>query len=158
MRDCIYPGSFDPATKGHLDIIKRSSLLFDKVYIAVLNNFKKKYMFSLQERVEMVNISTQRLDNVEIVSSDGLLTDLMRKLDTRTIIRGLRSGADLELEQQLAVVNSQLLPGAETIVLLSKPEMQYVSSSIVKELITYNADVSQYVPVEILDIIHRRKT
>jgi len=154
MKSCIYPGSFDPVTKGHLDIIRRTAVLFDKVYVAVLNNSAKKYMFSVEIRCEMLERIAESMDNVEVVSSGGLLADLMKQLGTKTIIRGLRSNADLEHERQLAVVNSQLLDGAETIILLSKPEMQYISSSIVKELISYNADVGKYVPAEISDIIN----
>lgn len=158
MRNCIYPGSFDPLTKGHADIIKRAADLFDKVHVAVLNNNEKRYMFDMDQRRVMAEKATADLANVNIVTWDGLLVELMEKLETRTIIRGLRSSADLELEQQLAVVNASLLKGTETLILLSKPEMQYVSSSIVKELISFGADVSHYVPAEIINMVNGRMT
>lgn len=154
MNDCIYPGSFDPVTKGHLDIMERTARLFDKVYVAVLNNSMKRYMYDFETRCTMLSKVAAHIGNIEVVSSGGLLTSLMREVRTKTIIRGLRSNADLEHEQQLAVVNSQLLDGAETIVLLSRPETQYISSSIVKELIQHDADVTDYVPAEVLDIIN----
>ncbi len=158
MRSCIYPGSFDPVTKGHLDIIERTAALFDKVHVAVLNNSQKKYMFDIGEREAMLTRVCADFDNVDVCTSGGLLVGLMEQLDTRTIIRGLRSNADLELEQQLAAVNGQLLEGVETVILLSRPEMIYVSSGLVKELISYGADVSGYVPGSILDIIHGRNS
>jgi pantetheine-phosphate adenylyltransferase len=157
MSDCVYPGSFDPVTKGHVDIIARTARLFDKVYVAVLNNTAKRYMFDLDARCAMMERVTRGMGNIEVVSSDGLLANLMDRLGTKTIVRGLRSNADLEHEQQLAVANARLLDGAETVVLLSKPEMQYVSSSIVKELIQHRADVGDYVPPEALDIINGGK-
>ncbi len=157
MGSCIYPGSFDPVTKGHQDIIARTSVLFDHVYVALLQNAAKKYMYNMQERLTMLQAATKQYPNVTVVGSDGLLADMMKNVGTKTIIRGLRSNADLEYEQQMAVVNYQLA-GAETVVLLSKPEMQYVSSSIVRELISYQADVSAYVPEEIQELIYGRKT
>lgn len=153
MTSCIYSGSFDPITKGHLDIIERACNLFPKVYVGVLNNYQKRYMYDMQTRIEMVEKVTADMDCVEVVGSDGLLVDLLKKLDTRIIIRGLRSSADLEFEQQLAVVNGKLLAGVETVVLLSHPQTQYVNSSIVRELISYNADITDYVPEGILDML-----
>ncbi|MGI6152769.1 MAG: pantetheine-phosphate adenylyltransferase [Christensenellaceae bacterium] len=154
MNSCVYSGSFDPITKGHLDIIKRANEIFPKVYVAVLNNMQKRYMFDMDMRIRMVEKTVAALPGVEVVSSDGLLVDLLEKLGTKVIVRGLRTGADLELEQQLAVVNNQLLSGVETVVLLSRPQTQYVNSSIVRELITYHADITQYVPEEILHMLN----
>ncbi len=155
MSNCIYPGSFDPVTKGHADIIARACQLFDEVYVALLQNSAKKYMFSLAEREDMLKAVCAPFKNARVVTSGGLLADAMKRMGTRVIIRGLRSNADLEYEQQLAAVNFNLAE-AETVVLLSKPEMQYVSSSVVRELISYSADVSRYVPKEAMDIISGR--
>ncbi|HBU12885.1 MAG TPA: pantetheine-phosphate adenylyltransferase [Clostridiales bacterium] len=156
MRDCVYPGSFDPVTYGHKDIIRRAAGLFDTVHVGVLNNTQKRYMYDLPARLAMMERVCREFSNVKVCSSGGLLVDLMKKLGTNVIVRGLRSSADLDLEQQLAVVNAKLLPGVETIALLSRPETQYISSSVVKELIAYGADVSEYVPREITDMILRR--
>lgn len=153
MTSCVYPGSFDPLTNGHLDIIERACAIFPKVYVAVLNNTQKKYMFDQKTRVEMAKAATRQWDCVEVVSSDGLLVELLKKLDTRVVLRGLRSNADLEMEQQLAAVNNLLLDGVETFVLLSRPHTQYISSSLIRELIIYKADIKKYIPEEIYGII-----
>lgn len=153
MKSCVYPGSFDPPTNGHIDIIERACGIFPKVYVAVLDNALKKYTFEKKRRIDMLQTATAKWDCVEVVGWDGLLVNLLRELDTRIVLRGLRTSADLELEQQLAIVNGNLLPGVETFVLLSRPHMQYVSSSIVRELIQYGADISEYVPGEILELV-----
>jgi pantetheine-phosphate adenylyltransferase len=157
-KSCIYSGSFDPVTKGHIDIVRRATGLFHTVYVGVLNNTSKKYMFSLKTRLEMMKRSVASIQGVQVVSSEGLLVDLMRRVQTNVILRGLRSNADLELEQQLAEVNAKLLPGTETLILLSDPGMTHVSSTIVRELISYGADISGYVPNEIIDMIDGRST
>lgn len=154
MEACVYPGSFDPITKGHMDIIRRARSIFPKVYVGVLNNTAKRNLFPADTRLEMIRRATAGLDGVEAVSFDGLLVDLLKKLDCRLIVRGLRTGTDLELEQQLAVINGKLLPGVETVALLSKPETYFISSSAVRELIEFHADISDYVPVEVADMIN----
>ena len=154
MNACFYPGSFDPITNGHIDIICRARNIFPKVYVGVLNNTAKRNLFSVEERVEMIRRATGGMDGVEAVSFEGLLVDLMERLSCRIIIRGLRTGADLELEQQLSVINRQLLPGAETVALLAKPETYFISSSAVRELIEFHADISGYVPREVADMIN----
>lgn len=154
MKACIYPGSFDPITKGHMDIIGRACNLFPRVYVGVLNNTAKKNLFSVEERIEMIRRATSGMEEVEVVAFDGLLVELMKKLECKIIIRGLRTGTDLELEQQLSVINGKLLPGAETVALLSKPETYFISSSAVRELIEFRADISDYVPKEVADMIN----
>ena len=154
MKACVYPGSFDPITKGHLDIIERACNIFPKVYVGVLKNPSKTYLFSLDTRMEMIRRATAHIRGVEVVCFDGLLVDLLKKLDCRIIIRGLRTGADLELEQQLSVINGQLLPGVETLALLSKPETYVISSTAVRELVEFHADISAYVPREVSDMIN----
>ena len=154
MKACIYPGSFDPITKGHMDIIGRARNLFPKVFVGVLNNPAKRNLFSVDKRIEMIRRAAAGMDGVEVVAFDGLLVELMKKLDCRIIIRGLRTGTDLELEQQLSVINGKLLPGAETVALLSKPETYFISSSAVRDLIEFRADISDYVPKEVADMIN----
>lgn len=154
MKTCIYPGSFDPVTKGHMDIISRACKLFPKVYVGVLNNTAKKNLFSVEKRIEMIRRATNGMGEVEVVAFDGLLVELMEKLGCKVIIRGLRTGTDLELEQQLSVINGKLLPGVETVALLSKPETYFISSSAVRELIEFRADISDYVPKEAADMIN----
>lgn len=155
MEACVYPGSFDPMTKGHLDIVERSSAIFSTVYVGVLNNVAKKSMFGVKKRMEMVKAATKHLKNVQVVAFDGLLVDLLKELGARVIIRGLRTGADLEIEQQYAFINGKLFEGTETFALLSRPEMHYISSTAVRELIAFHADVSDYVPGEILSMIDK---
>ncbi len=156
---CIYAGSFDPVTKGHIDIITRAADLFDTVYVGVLNNSVKQYLFPMETRLEMVQKATQGIaGGIQIAMSDGLLVRLMEQLGTRVILRGVRSNADLELEQQLAEVNAKLLPGVETVLLLAGPGMQHISSTIVRELIAFGADISEYVPREVIEMIDRRNT
>lgn len=154
MKTCIYPGSFDPVTKGHMDIISRACKLFPKVYVGVLNNTAKKNLFSVEKRIEMIRRATNGMGEVEVVAFDGLLVELMEKLGCKIIIRGLRTGTDLELEQQLSVINEKLLSGVETVALLSKPETYFISSSAVRELIEFHADISDYVPKEAADMIN----
>ncbi|WP_066648274.1 pantetheine-phosphate adenylyltransferase [Christensenella timonensis] len=155
MEACVYPGSFDPITKGHLDIIERAGVIFSTVYVGVLNNISKRCMFSVEKRVEMVKAATRHIKNIQVVSFDGLLVDLLKTLDARVIIRGLRTGTDLELEQQYAFINGKLLEGTETLALLSRPETHYISSTAVRELLAFHADVSDYVPEAILSMIDK---
>ena len=155
MEACVYPGSFDPITKGHLDIIERAGVIFSTVYVGVLNNISKRCMFGVEKRVEMVKAATRHIKNIQVVSFDGLLVDLLKTLDARVIIRGLRTGTDLELEQQYAFINGKLLEGTETLALLSRPETHYISSTAVRELLAFHADVSDYVPEAILSMIDK---
>ncbi|MEG2188878.1 MAG: pantetheine-phosphate adenylyltransferase [Christensenella sp.] len=154
MKACIYPGTFDPLTKGHMDIIRRACNIFPKVYVGVLKNTAKKNLFSVKQRIDMIKCATADMDGVEVIAFDGLLVDLLKQIDCRIIIRGLRTGTDLELEQQLAIINSKLLTGVETIALLSKPETYFISASAVRELIEFDADISDYVPKEVADMIN----
>lgn len=150
----IVPGSFDPVTNGHMDIIERSHKLYNKVYVAVLYNINKKSKFSAGDRVKMLKLACAGLKNVEVVSSQKLLVDFMKDLNTNIIIRGIRTDADLVYEQQMASINSKLYPQSETVILLSKPETQNISSGAVRELLEYNQNVSYYVPKVILDVVY----
>lgn len=152
----IYPGSFDPVTYGHLDIIKRASEKFDKVIIAVLNNHSKKNTFSIDERLELLKNTTQDLSNVEIDSFSGLLKEYAKEKKCSTVIRGLRAVSDFEYEMQMALVNRKLDNDLETLFMVSRGEFIYLSSSIVKEVSIHNGDVSCFVPKVVEDALKNK--
>lgn len=142
----VYPGSFDPVTFGHLDIIHRASKHFDHVIVAVLNNEKKNPLFSVQERKELLNAATSDLDNVEIDSFNELLITYMKAKQAHVIIRGLRAVSDFEYELQMASTNQKLDPEIETFFMMTNPKYSYLSSSIVKEIARFHGSVSDLVP------------
>lgn len=146
MRIGIYPGSFDPVTFGHLDIILRSSKLFDKLYIGVLNNNKKHALYSAEERVSMIKQVTAGIGNVEAEYFDGLLVDYAKLKNATAIIRGLRAVTDFEYELQLAQINHKICPMVDTVFLTTSVEYSYLSSSIVKEIAMYGGDISKFLP------------
>jgi len=159
MRLAIYPGSFDPVTLGHLDIISRAAKLADKLIIGVLINNAKVPMFTLDERVEMLKKVTKDLPNVEIEAYDGLLADYAKKKDADVIVRGLRAVTDFEYELQLAQTNKKLNPNAETMFLTTSVEYSYVCSSFVRDIARYGGDISQFVPECIIsDIMNKAKS
>ncbi|HLS52909.1 MAG TPA: pantetheine-phosphate adenylyltransferase, partial [Tissierellaceae bacterium] len=133
----IYPGSFDPVTYGHLDIIERCANKFDHVIIAVLNNVSKKSTFSIDERIRLLEETTKHLDNIEVDSFSGLLADYAEKKKCNTMIRGLRAVSDFEYEMQMALVNRKMNENIETLFMVSSSEYVYLSSSIVKEIASY---------------------
>ena len=143
----IYPGSFDPLTNGHMDMIKRLSIHFDHVIVAVIRNENKNSLFSLKEREEIIReaIEEEKLDNVTIKSFDGLLVNFAKEEDVKLIARGLRAVTDYEYEKNIARVNSTLYEGLETIFLLSNPKYSFVSSSGVREIAAFKGDVSAFV-------------
>ena len=146
MRKGIYPGSFDPVTFGHIDIIKRSAELVDELTVGVLCNNAKSPLFSLEERVRMLEEITKDMPNVTIVPFEGLLVDFARKMDANIIIRGLRAVTDFEYELQMSQTNHKLEPGIETVFLTTNLAYSYLSSSIVKEVAAFGGDISQFVP------------
>ncbi len=146
MSRAIYPGSFDPVTLGHLDIIKRSSEIFDEVIIGVLNNTSKSPLFSLEERVNMLNEVVSDIPNVKAVSFDGLLVEFAKENDIKVIVRGLRAVTDFEYELQMAQSNRKIAPDIDTLFLTTNIEYAYLSSSIVKEFASYGVDVNELVP------------
>lgn len=146
MSVAVYPGSFDPVTLGHLDIIKRSASIFDHVIIGVLNNTSKTPLFSLEERVNMLQDVLSDFDNVSVESFNGLLVDFVRQKKTNVIIRGLRALTDFDLEMQMAQSNRMVAPDVDTVFLSTSLEYSYLSSSIVKEYARYGVDVSEFVP------------
>jgi len=146
MSVAVYPGSFDPVTLGHYDIIKRSAKMFDHVIIGVLNNTSKTPLFSLEERVNMLKDTVSDLDNVSVESFNGLLVDFVRKKDTNIIIRGLRALTDFDLEMQMAQSNRMVAPDIDTVFLSTSLEYSYLSSSVVKEYARYDVDLNEFVP------------
>ncbi|MCR4956081.1 MAG: pantetheine-phosphate adenylyltransferase [Lachnospiraceae bacterium] len=146
MKRAIYPGSFDPVTNGHLNVIQRASKLFDELYIGVLINSAKNPLFSIDERVSMLKEETKDLPNVKIISFKGLLVDYCKENDICTIVRGLRAVTDFEYELQIAQTNHVMAPEVETIFLTTSLEYAYLSSSIVKEIASYQGDISKTVP------------
>ena len=153
MRTAVYPGSFDPCTNGHMDVIKRASKLFDKVVVAVLVNNSKNPLFSVEKRVEMLKLVTGDLENVEITSFSGLLVDFMKKIDSQIIIKGIRAVSDFEYEFQMALTNQTLYEELETLFLHSSKEYMFLSSSIVKEIAKYGGCLNGLVPDNLIPII-----
>ena len=154
MKRAIYPGSFDPVTNGHVDIILRSSKIVDKLIVGVLNNSAKKSLFSVEERVSMLKELTKDLPNVEVTSFDGLLVDYMREIDASIIVRGLRAVTDFEYELQIAQTNHIENTDIETIFLTTNLQYSYLSSTIVKEFASYGGDISKFVPEQFVDRIY----
>ena len=156
MKKAIYPGSFDPLTFGHLDIIERSSKIVDELVIGVLNNSAKNSLFSLEERVSMIKEMTKDLPNVTVGSFDGLLVDYMRQIGATIIIRGLRAVTDFEYELQIAQSNHVQDPNIETVFLTTNLQYSYLSSTIVKEFASYKGDISKFVPAQFVDRIYEK--
>ena len=143
----LFAGSFDPITKGHVDLIERASKLFDSLYVGVFYNLEKKSFFSIEAKEKMVIDALSHLENVNIVTShDELAVEVARKLGVTTFVRGLRNGQDLEYERNLNFFNYELAPELDTIFFMSKPNYQHISSSRIRELIAFEQDISKYVP------------
>ena len=143
---CVYAGSFDPITCGHLDIIQRGAAVFPQVIVAVLRNPSKKGAFSVEQRLDMIRRCCAHLPNVTVDSFDGLLVDYMRMKDAGVILRGLRAVSDFENEFQMAQLNRQMNPGVETFFLMTSPAHAYLSSSAVREIASFGGDISDFVP------------
>ena len=156
MKRAIYPGSFDPVTNGHVDIIERSAKIVDELYVGVLNNSAKNSLFSVSERVSMLEEMTREIPNVKVVSFDGLLVDFMRQIDATIIIRGLRAISDFEYELQIAQTNHEVYSAVETIFLTTNLKYSYLSSTIVKEFASYGGDVTHFVPPQIVDLVYQK--
>lgn len=156
MRIAIYPGSFDPVTLGHLDIIRRASGLFDRLIVAVMHNQNKKPMFSVEERKEMLRRTTADLPNVEIESFGGLLADYALSQNACVLVKGLRAVSDFEYEFQMALANRKLNAELDTVFLMTSSEYMYLSSSVVKDIAVHGGSVAGFVPDEIVQDIVRR--
>lgn len=156
MKKAIYPGSFDPVTFGHLDMIQRSAAIVDELIVGVLNNSAKNSLFSVNERVSMLKELTKDIPNVKIDSFDGLLVDYMRNNGATIIVRGLRAVTDFEYELQIAQTNHVEYPEVETIFLTTNLKYSYLSSSVVREFAAYGGDISQFVPAQFIDRIYAK--
>lgn len=155
-RIAVCPGSFDPITKGHLDIISRAAEMFDKVIIVVMNNHDKSCAFSPNERKELIEKCVKDIDNVAVDVSDGLLAEYAAEKKAVAIIKGLRAMSDFEYEFQMALTNKKLNPNVETLFLTTSAENMYLSSSMVRQIASMNGDISSFVPEEIHDDIMKR--
>lgn len=154
----IYPGSFDPITIGHLDIIKRLNNMFDEVVIAILINEAKHSLFSIKERKQLIekDIEEYKLENVKVKTFEGLLVDFAKKENSKIVARGIRAIADYEYEMNIAQFNTELYPGLETIFLLSDPKFSFISSSGIRELASFGGDVSKFVSKNVKKAIYEK--
>lgn len=150
MNIAIYPGSFDPITNGHLDIITRGAKIYDKLIVAVLVNVDKKCLFTIEERVELIKRVTKNLDNVEVLSFDGLLVDFAKIHGSKVILKGLRTMSDFEYEFQMALMNSKLNSEVETVFMMTSSAYSYVSSSSVKQVAKFGGSIKGLVPDELI--------
>lgn len=150
MKTAVYPGSFDPITSGHLNIIRRAANIFDKLIVCVMVNAGKNPMFTLEEREELIRRVTTDLPNVEVDCSNELLADYARRRGSCVIVKGLRAGSDFENEFQMALVNRKINPELDTMFLTADSQYMYLSSSMVKELGNYGAELSDFLPEEII--------
>ena len=153
MTTAVYPGSFDPVTNGHLDVITRGAKLFDRVIVGVLHNSSKSPLFSVEERVKILKEATADLENVEIVSFSGLSVEFARECNAKVIIRGLRAITDFEYELQMAQTNRVLAPDIDTMFLTTSLEYAYLSSTIMKEVAKFGGDLSKFAPPEIIEAV-----
>ncbi len=156
MRKAVYPGSFDPVTFGHLDIIERSARMCDHLIIGVLNNYSKTPLFSVEERVNMLKSLTGDFPNVEVKSFGGLMIDFVRANQADAVIRGLRAVTDFEYELQIAQTNRVIAPEVDTVFLTTNLKYSYLSSSIVKEIASYGGEISAFVPEDIAERVRKK--
>lgn len=154
MKNAIYPGSFDPVTYGHIDIIRRAADIFDKLTVSILNNRGKTSLFSVEERVNIIKEVTKDIPNVSVASYDGLLIDYCKQNNAGVIIRGLRAITDFEYELQMAQTNRKLGENVDTMFLTTSLEYAYLSSSTVKEVASFGGDISKFVPPFIADMVY----
>ena len=158
MKIAIYPGSFDPITSGHLNIIQRAAKIFDRLIVCVMVNSAKAPMFTQQERVDMIRSVVEDIPNVEVDSSGELLAEYARKKGRCVIVKGLRAGSDFENEFQMALINHKINPDLDTMFLTSEHQYMYLSSSTVKELGNYDVDLSDFLPEQIIPVFTKRIT
>ena len=154
--ECIYPGSFDPVTVGHENVIRRLDRMFDRVIVGVLHNPEKAGCFTVPQRIAMLESCLKGLEHVEILSWDGLLVDLMKKTGVRVAVRGFRNMSDVENETAMLRINSLLLPGMETLLIPCEPHLEAVSSSFVRQVASFGGDVSAMVPAPCLETVRNR--
>ncbi|MCD7763882.1 MAG: pantetheine-phosphate adenylyltransferase [Lachnospiraceae bacterium] len=156
MKRAVYPGSFDPVTKGHLDIIERAAALVDELVVGVLNNNEKTPLFSVEERVNMLKDVTSHIPNVRVEAFSGLSVDFCKKCDASFLVRGLRAVTDFEYELQMAQTNRSLERGVDTLFFTTALNYAYISSTIVKEVASYDGDISGFVPPQVAERVYAR--
>jgi len=156
MSVAVYPGSFDPITLGHLNIIRRAASVFDELYVCVMINSEKRPLFSRSERVDFIERTVTKYKNVKVDSSEALLVEYMKSIGAKVMIKGLRAVTDFDKEFQLAMINRKLDPGIETLFMPSSEKYTYISSSAVKEMTRYGADLTTFVPREIIGDVIRK--
>lgn len=156
MTSLLFPGSFDPFTRGHRDIARRAAKICDKLYVVVMNNSKKDYLFSLDERVDMAKAVLAEYGNIEVLGSDGLLVDIFKDLGCNAVVRGIRSESDFRFEAEMALANRMLCSDYDVTLLPCRDDLSLISSSIVKEVGSYGGDISQMIPAQIVDTVNER--
>jgi len=157
MRRAIYPGSFDPITNGHLDVLQRAAGIFDELIVAVAKDNAKQSLFTVEERVEMLSLATEHLPNLRVLPFEGLLVDFARKQKAIALVRGLRAVSDFEFEFQLALMNRKLEPNLETLFLMPREELTYISSRLVKEISRLGGNVNQFVPPHVVAALKKKQ-
>ncbi len=156
MKTAIYPGSFDPVTLGHLNIIRRAAVIFEKVIVCVMVNYEKNPMFTRDERVELIRKVTSRFPNVEVDTSDMLLAEYAAKIGDCVVVKGLRAISDFEKEFQMALINKKINPNIETLFLTSSEKYTFLSSSVVREMASYGAELKEFIPYEIIEDVEKK--
>lgn len=156
MIKAIYPGTFDPITEGHLDVIKRASKVYDKLIVAVMENKSKSCTFTKDERMEMIKKCTKDLKNVEVIIGEGLTVELAKKYNCKVMVRGIRAVSDYESELALATANMNLNKDIETVFMVAKPELSFLSSSVAKEIASFNGDITPYIPKKIIKEVSKK--
>ena len=156
MKSAVYPGTFDPITNGHLDILKQALIIFDRVVIAVAPNVSKSPLFSLEERLQMIRQSIAKQNGVEVISSEGLTVELARQVKVQAIIRGIRTGEDLAAENQMALMNRHLAPELTTIAFFPGEPFAYGSSSLIKEVHKFGGDITHHVPPAVVKALEEK--
>lgn len=156
MRIGLYPGSFDPITLGHLDIIERGSKMFDKLYVGVASNMRKTYLFSDEERLQMVKEECKKYPNVEVILCTGLTVNEAKRVGANAILRGLRAMMDFEYELQMATANKMLDDDVETLFMMTNPHYSYLSSSVVKEIVKDKGDISKFVTPNVIEMLKKK--
>ncbi len=156
MRKAVYPGTFDPLTYGHLDIIKRGSKIFDELIVSVGHNPLKQPLFTTTERMDMISTNTREVQNVRADCFEGMLTDYMRELQTKVILRGIRNVSDFDYEFQRALTNRVLKPDIETVFIMTSQDYSFLNSSLIKETVSLGGDISMFVPSNVEKLLHEK--